>query len=93
MKYTLLLSLLLAACGSSTDPANTKVVGCVSSVVSVMAAMTGPQFEGYGTPDSITTYPIINGEHLIQYVFTSQHTKLTFRWNPAGSCLETIETF
>ena len=93
MKYTLLLSLFLTACGGGVDTTHTKMVDCVGSIVAVMAAMTSPQFVGYGTPDSTTTYPVVNGEHRISYLFASQHTTLTFAWTPAGSCTEIIETF
>jgi hypothetical protein len=92
MKYTLLLSLVLASCGGGTD--NTSVTtGCVSTIVSELSQMTTPSFVGLGTPDSTTYYPAMNGLHKIEYVFNSAHKKLIFTWTDQGMCTEIAETF
>jgi len=92
MKNTiLLLSFLATACGGGGEPDTSVTKPCVSNIVSTMAAMTSPFFVGMGTPDSITTFPIINGQHSIEYDFKSLHKRLTFIWTDQGICQE-IET-
>ena len=88
MKHTiLLLSFLATACGGggSIDTSVTKP--CVSNVVTTMAAMTSPFFVGMGTPDSITTFPILNGQHSIEYDFKSLHKRILFMWTDQ-TCIE-----
>ena len=88
MKNTiLLLSFLATACGGG-EPNTSVTKPCVSNIVATMSEMTSPFFEGMGTPDSITTFPIINGQHSIEYDFKSLHKRLTFMWTDQGSCVE-----
>jgi hypothetical protein len=92
MKHTiLLLSFLATACGSGGTPDTSVTKPCVSNIVTIMSQMTSPFFEGMGTPDSITTFPIINGQHSIEYDFKLLHKRLTFIWTDQGICKE-IET-
>ena len=89
MKHTiLLLSFLATACGGGGAPDTSVTKPCVSNIVTIMAAMTSPFFEGMGTPDSITTFPIVNGQRSIEYDFKSLHKRILFMWTEQGSCIE-----
>ena len=89
MKNTiLLLSLLATACGGGGAPDTSVTKPCVSIIVSTMASMTSPFFEGMGTPDSITTFPMVNGQRSIEYDFKSLHKRILFMWTDQGSCVE-----
>ena len=88
MKHTiLLLSFLATACGGGGAPDTSVTKPCVSNVVTTMAAMTSPFFVGMGTPDSITTFPILNGQRSIEYDFKSLHKRILFMWTDQ-TCIE-----
>ena len=88
-KYTILLSIVLTACGGGESVNTPVTTGCVSTIVSELASMASPQFVGYGLPDSTTFYPVQHGEHQVVYVFESIHKQLIFVWTDQGMCLET----
>ena len=91
MKILILtLSCALTACGGGEHTTvNTRVYGCDSSIVSIMATMPTPNLLGLGEPDT-TTYSTTGQNHLMIYDFHLQRERITFEWN-ANYCRETVE--
>jgi len=87
--------LLETACGggdhaNTASTVNTKVYGCDSSIVSIMATMSTPNLLGLGEPDT-TTYSTTGQNHLMIYDFHLERERITFEWN-VNYCRETVET-